>query len=92
MWLQVLLVSATVTPAAEFLLKRFAPSAASINLNPSFQVAATIKHVAYTVTSKRKAALLEYLLKRKGSFRVRGPGTHNRLDDSGDGHKGTTWN
>jgi superfamily II DNA/RNA helicase len=67
---QVLLVSATVTKEALFLLKRFAPRAASVDLNPTHQVAANVKHVAYVVTSRRKAALLEYLLKRKGSFRV----------------------
>ncbi|GAQ92277.1 hypothetical protein KFL_009640020 [Klebsormidium nitens] len=67
--MQVLLVSATVTPEAAFLLRRFAPRAASVALNPDLRVAAAVKHVAYTVHSRRKVALLEYLLKRKGSFR-----------------------
>lgn len=63
-------MSATVTPEAAFLLRRFAPRAASVALNPGLRVAAAVKHVAYTVHSRRKVALLEYLLKRKGSFRV----------------------
>lgn len=63
-------MSATVVPQAEFVLRRFAPRGRALNLNPDLQVAATVKHVAYLVSSQRKHALLAYLLRRRASLKV----------------------
>lgn len=67
--MQVLLFSATLMEESDELMKRLAPRHTRIDLNPSLEVAKTIKEACYQVSNRRKTALLVYLLRRKGSLK-----------------------
>mgnify|MGYP001127322014 CR=1 FL=1 len=67
--LKVFLLSATIIPGIEGLMKRFAPKHELINLNDKLQVAQTVRHVQYHVSSvQKKFRLLLFLLRRKESL------------------------
>eukprot|EP00163_Fabomonas_tropica_P015511 TRINITY_DN2830_c0_g1_i1.p1 TRINITY_DN2830_c0_g1~~TRINITY_DN2830_c0_g1_i1.p1 ORF type:complete len:720 (-),score=91.51 TRINITY_DN2830_c0_g1_i1:191-2350(-) len=66
---QTFLVSATLIPEVEDLVRRLAPVHTRINLNKRLQPASKSKHIVYPVHSRRKQALLLYLLRRKGSYK-----------------------
>ena len=68
--MQLMLFSATIVPDIEELLIRLAPQHIRINLNNSFLPNKNIENVIFSVSNRRKFALLRYLLKRKGSMRV----------------------
>lgn len=70
--MQLIALSATVMQGVEDFVKRFAPRYSLVHLNENMDVAQTVKHIKYYVSSTRKKRrLLIYLLKRKASFRVR---------------------
>jgi ATP-dependent RNA helicase RhlE len=66
---QVMLFSATLVAGVWDLILRLAPRHALFNLNKALSVSRTVDHLLYPVSSRRKAALLVYLLRRKGPMR-----------------------
>lgn len=67
--MQAILLSATLPEEVQHLAKRFAPKHQLVQLNPNQYVPRSVKHIAYTVSNRRKVALLVYLLRRAGSLR-----------------------
>lgn len=67
--MQAIMLSATLPEEVQLLAKRFAPKHTLVQLNPHQFVPRSIKHIAYTVSNRRKVALLVYLLRRTGSLR-----------------------
>ncbi|CAI5493514.1 unnamed protein product [Closterium sp. Naga37s-1] len=67
--MQVILVSATILPESELLLRRFAPRGDMLIVQPSSSDKPLVKQLAYCVTPRRKTALLLYLLRRRASLK-----------------------
>src|SRR5690606_6678118 len=68
--MQVIMLSATLVPGIEGLMKRFAPTHQLFDLNKKFNVAEPVKHIQYLVSHPRKKyRLLVYLLKRRANMR-----------------------
>eukprot|EP00697_Spironema_sp_BW2_P002977 gnl/Spiro4/13987_TR7495_c0_g1_i1.p1 gnl/Spiro4/13987_TR7495_c0_g1~~gnl/Spiro4/13987_TR7495_c0_g1_i1.p1 ORF type:complete len:647 (+),score=59.29 gnl/Spiro4/13987_TR7495_c0_g1_i1:110-1942(+) len=67
--IQVVLLSATVGDATRKLARRFASQPVTIDLNSKLIVPRSVKQFYYTVSHRRKTALLSYLLRRRGSIR-----------------------
>ncbi|GJP57686.1 hypothetical protein CLOP_g17104 [Closterium sp. NIES-67] len=68
--MQVVLVSATIHPESELLLRRFAPKGDMLIVQPSTSDKPSVKQLAYRVHPRRKTALLLYLLRRRASLRT----------------------
>jgi superfamily II DNA/RNA helicase len=66
---QTMLFSATLVPQVHDFTRRLAPSHVLVDLNESMRLPDQLEHVVYSVTSRRKQALLLYLLRRHGSLK-----------------------
>ena len=67
--MQIFMFTATLVPRVWELIKRFAPHHIRVDLNKAMNVAERVKQHFYEVGSRRKYALLTYLLRRKGSMK-----------------------
>jgi len=67
--MQTLLFSATLVPQVHDFTRRLAPAHVLVDLNESMNLPEQLEHVVYSVTSRRKQALLVYLLRRRGSLK-----------------------